>query len=566
MKHPRSVICPSANARLSVALAALGGLAGALGCALEPDPGSEGEAADEADGADCPNCTDSSGSDSDDAETDSQGASETESSTRSDTEQAEAEAEAESDTGPEPPLYDDPLVYVAPGHGDEVVATAWDGERFAVNCGGFGARIDDLSDPADPQDFAVIPGRCQNLDFGAFLPGGERMLYLAHHGDSYGGHARLEGHVVDVDGPVPPDDPWANASELFEFVDAERLFEGLVWRDHHLFVTEHQRGLEIFATDPLTGQLDTEPVGGVGALGALGNAIEIALVDDFAYVADAEGFIHVVDVAQLDAPALLSSTPTPGSPRHLDVDQGRLFVALGGDGIASYDLADPAAPSLLGQQSMQGSAQAVDADGELLAVAAWTYSAVHDAEDLSLLATERVVPYPDFEQDLAVVLDGTMMLVGEWEGMHVLDFQPGVTAPDAWIDEELFAFEATEASDRVVVIENRGLEPLVVSEVYPLHESFSVLADLPMTIAPGSKDAFELAYAPPAPDSGAAILVIETDDPDIYHASYQVGLVAQDIWLLDVGESLTEDYAFLDPLGLEGLEGKVLVLSYFALF
>ena len=45
--------------------------------------------------------------------------------------------------------------------------------------------------------------------------------------------------------------------------------------------------------------------------------------------------------------------------------------------------------------------------------------------------------------------------------------------------------------------------------------------------------------------------------------------MTQSSGLVDVGDKLTDAWAFLDPSGagqLSGLEGKVIVLAYFALF
>lgn len=470
----------------------------------------------------------------------------------------------ETDGGDPVPTYDDPLVHTALGHGHEIVGLEYDGERYAITCGGFGGRVDDLIDPDSPGDVGWIEARCQNAAFGPGFPDGSRVVYVTHHGDSFVGAPFLSATRISGDPAYFPDDISGNFLELSKIEDPESLFEGLAWRDDVLAVVEHLDGLELFATGPdgaLTGAVP-EPL---ATLGGLGNAIEVEFgPDGFLYVADADGAVHTIDVADPSAPVLLGTTPTVGSARDLDFDDGQLFVALGGDGVASYSLADPAVPELVDQVVMAGSAQGVDADGPYLAVASWTYSAVLDADTLELLATENVTPFPDFEQDLDIALDGTRVMVGEWEGLHLLEYQVGVTAPDAWIDEDLYAFDLDEASDRVIVIENRGQEELVVSDIAALDLAYSILADLPMHIPPGGKGAFEIAYQPPSLET--ALLVVTTNDPDLYHSSYQKTLLAHDAWNLTVGDQLTEDYAFLDPQGLAGLEGNVTILAYFALF
>ena len=83
---------------------------------------------------------------------------------------------------------------------------------------------------------------------------------------------------------------------------------------------------------------------------------------------------------------------------------------------------------------------------------------------------------------------------------------------------------------------------------------------------PASRASKANSSAPPAPQITPVELGLFTDDPDTYQAHYRLPLVAQDALALDVGDVLDEDYAFLDPEGLAGLEGQVTVLAYFALF
>jgi len=88
-------------------------------------------------------------------------------------------------------------------------------------------------------------------------------------------------------------------------------------------------------------------------------------------------------------------------------------------------------------------------------------------------------------------------------------------------------------------------------------------------VPPKQGRAFEVAFTPPAPESGQGSLILHSDDPDSTQSPMSVLLVARDSPGLDVGDTLTEEFAFLDPAGspdLSGLEGHVVVLAYFALF
>ena len=80
---------------------------------------------------------------------------------------------------------------------------------------------------------------------------------------------------------------------------------------------------------------------------------------------------------------------------------------------------------------------------------------------------------------------------------------------------------------------------------------------------------FDVTYSPPAPSPSRNTLELSTNDPDPAHADLQILLITEDGARLDVGDALTEEFGFLDPNGagqLSSLEGKVVVLAYFALF
>ena len=58
-------------------------------------------------------------------------------------------------------------------------------------------------------------------------------------------------------------------------------------------------------------------------------------------------------------------------------------------------------------------------------------------------------------------------------------------------------------------------------------------------------------------------------DLDRFDQDFEAGLVSAETNRLDVGDLLPDDFAFLDPNGafdITGLDGKVVVLAYFALF
>ncbi|MBW2736997.1 MAG: hypothetical protein JRH20_31830, partial [Deltaproteobacteria bacterium] len=132
----------------------------------------------------------------------------------------------------------------------------------------------------------------------------------------------------------------------------------------------------------------------------------------------------------------------------------RVYVAMGGAGVDVFDVSDPRAPQRVATIAGRGSAQAVDVQGDLLAIANWNHVALHQSQSLARLAIERT--RVAFEQNLGVALHGSTAFVGEWEGLHVLGYQPGYVGPTLWIDEELFALDPQTPS-RAVLVHNEGV-------------------------------------------------------------------------------------------------------------
>jgi hypothetical protein len=465
-----------------------------------------------------------------------------------------------SDSGGEPCCYGDGIRQLTPAGGAEVVDLEQQGE-YSITCGGFGARIDHLGPDLSIETTLSAGARCQNIAFGPKDDAGQ-VFYLAHHGDGWVASPSLS--VWRVGGH-------AGVSLIDEVKDRNRLFEGIEWRDGRLYATLHEQGVQVFETGS-NGE-------GLQLMGAtsfpFSNAIEIALDDagEFAFVADGAGGVRVLSLTETPPESYLqvaATIETGGLARHVEWADGRLYTALGGGGVIVHDVGEPLAALEVGRIETRGSAQQVAIDGDLLAIAAWSHLALHDAQTLELLGTERVRQWAESEQDLAVDIAGTNIFLGEWNHSYVLEYESGLAAPDLWLNESVFDFQPGVAEARAVVVENRGTRPLIVGEVSTsAPDSFTVDVDTPVTIEAGSKFAFELGFSPPAPSSGEAHLIIESDDPDADNGlgGYRSRLLVRETAGIDVGDPLGDEFGFLDVSGeLGALEGDVLVLAYFALF
>jgi len=430
-------------------------------------------------------------------------------------------------------------------------------DDLAILCGGFGARLFDVTQATEPLFVGSAGSRCQHAAHGPLLPNGSRTLFITHHGDSYIPTPSIKSFAWDGQN---------GTAELASETQAGLLYEGIAYDSGYLFAAAHTDGLvvhQVGADASLTP---------VGSLGGLGNAWKVEVQAQIAYVVDSEVGVHLVDISDPAAPALLTTVTTTASPRDIALVSDRMYVALGGLGIDVFDISTAAGPvpdlTWVTTIPTLGSAQSVSVEGPVLAVAAWNHVATYDTESFAPLATERTRGGAEFEQDLGVAMKGDLVYVAEWNDLHVLEHRDGYVAPDITLDRELYAFDPDVAGSAAVVVRNRGRAELRVCGAMVGNSAYQANG-ASLVIAPGEADFFEVAFSPPAPPSASTLTLI-TNDPDANQASFDVLLSAEaSPTALKVGDSLTDSFAFLDPSGagqLSGLEGKVVVLSYFALF
>jgi LVIVD repeat len=443
----------------------------------------------------------------------------------------------------------DPLVHlVADGGRTEAVDIEVSGD-FAILCGGFGARIKNIAAPG------IVPAaaageRCQHAAFGLRTPGSQ-LFFLAHHGDSWVETPSLSSWLLHDDGTV---------LQLASISEPGVLYEGLAFGGTHLFAAAHASGVRVYE---LAG--DGSPTLVASVTEGLGNPWKIALDGDLAFVADNELGVAVIDVSQPGTPTLVGVTPTAGRPVDVAVTEDRVFVAEGGFGVEVFERNGSTLEAMRSIDT-RGTAQAVDSNGDVLAVAAWSHVAIYEPDSGVLLASERLRGYPAFEQDLGVAMVDDLVFVAEWEAMHVLRHRPGFVAADLWIDDSQIEVPSDSPATRAVVLHNRGHLPLRIDDIAADNGAFAVQGTS-LVVPPGAGDFVELDYTPPGPVGGLSTLTITSNDID--RPNYDLGLVSVDTSKLNVGDPLDDSFAFLDPSGagqLAGLQGKVVVLAYFALF
>jgi hypothetical protein len=452
--------------------------------------------------------------------------------------------------------FGDPLQRSATTSGSEVVDIESD-DTFVWACGGFGARISNISNPDKPTYVGSASSRCQRIGIGPLINGDTRIFYLAHHGDSWVSQPHLWTYHLK---------PGGQPQLVDTKTDPDVLYEGLLWHDGYLYVANHSNGLRIYQTDD-------EGIASVNStIGGFSNAWKIARSGDYLYIADATGGIKVVDITEPEFASMVAAVETNGAARDVDAYENRLYVALGGDGFDVLDISVPDKPVIIKHVETLGSVQDIDRDGNLLGIANWSHVTLRDASNYHLLATERVRDFPHFEEDLGIVVSGQHVIIGEWEGVHILKHVPGYIAPDIWIEEELLAFQSDAPNARALIIKNRGLVELDITHIEIQNSDGFEMDKSELVIPPGGAGVVEIVYTPPADATFKVNTQISlfSNDPDPGQSPYRLHVVAgKSATKLDVGDQLNNSFGFLDPDGLndvQGLKGHVTVLAYFALF
>ena len=466
---------------------------------------------------------------------------------------------------PEPPTpgdWLDPVEVLDDWDGpqfSELMDLEVDGELLAFCTAVQGLQLYDISDPADLEFLAAAEfsdgssayPRCQHLSFD-----GQRRIVVTNRGDSI----QRDSFLAVLDASTP------DAPVELSSMEVDWSPEGSTIVGETLFVSGHDAGLVVLdiAADGSLSETTRVP---------LENAWQVRVQDDWAYVANGNAGLAVVDVTNPPAASAVALLDLPGPAKDLEVDGDRLYVALGAAGIATVDISDPAAPVLLDTDDTPGSALGV-ALGDALYVADWNELRVFDVtnrDDPRLVAKEPLpLETESGSRTLGIAAAGDVLFSGNWTEMVSYRYFADRTAPDITV-EPIFAqlpeAVAGSTSSSVITITNEGSEPLVFTGLDVRDDKLEW--DGPVrddVLAPGASVNAVLRYHAENAASFAGELVIETDDPD----QPQIVVTAEaNTGGITVGSEFPGatwvDWQG-DTVSFSEHAGEVVLLSYFATF
>lgn len=107
----------------------------------------------------------------------------------------------------------------------------------------------------------------------------------------------------------------------------------------------------------------------IGGTSTVGDAIGVDVVDGIAYVADGNSGLTLIDVTDPTSPVLVANHALPGRAYEVEVSGGYAYVACGFAGLVTVDVTDPGALDTVSTRPTDGSARALDIVDDLLVLA-----------------------------------------------------------------------------------------------------------------------------------------------------------------------------------------------------
>ncbi|HYH87460.1 MAG TPA: Ig-like domain-containing protein [Pyrinomonadaceae bacterium] len=155
-----------------------------------------------------------------------------------------------------------------------------------------------------------------------------------------------------------------------------------------------------------------------------GHANDVRVVGSTVYIADGASGLRIIDVSDPAHPALRGAVDTPGDARDVVVYGTRAYVADGTAGLQVIDVSNPAAPTILRTVDTPGNALGVDVAGNIAVVSdGFPVNGVR-VIDLTNLAAAQIVGQISLTSNAEdVVTRGTLAYVaGTSGGLIIVDY------------------------------------------------------------------------------------------------------------------------------------------------
>ncbi|MEK6279383.1 MAG: DUF5050 domain-containing protein [Acidobacteriota bacterium] len=162
----------------------------------------------------------------------------------------------------------------------------------------------------------------------------------------------------------------------------------------------------------------------VSTLDTAGTANDIRVVSNLAYVADGSEGLQIIDVSNPAGPFLLGTINTPGDARDVVVFGPRAYVADGTAGLQIINVSNPSAPAIVRTVDTAGTASGVDIAGNIAVVADQSPTSGVRIIDITNEAGAQIVGTLNMSSNVEdlVTRDSLAYCAGTNNGLFIVDF------------------------------------------------------------------------------------------------------------------------------------------------
>jgi hypothetical protein len=295
-------------------------------------------------------------------------------------------------------------------------------------------------------------------------------------------------------------------------------------------------------------------------LEGLASPWSLAIEGDYAYIADNQLGLVVVDLTNPDAPVLVGPAEESEALQDVDVYGGHVYGAAGSKGVQIFSLEDAAHPTLAAEIEPGGAIISVSAGGDLLWTANQEGVAAIDIRLPSLPVLVGTESTPSWAMGVEATEAGVFL--ADWNRVATFEADPTVLAPDAQTDLSALYFpEGT--TEQILTLRNGGSTTLDIAGLSRDIEDIDVTVDR-LEVAPGESAEIRVRWEGQGDLSGS--LCVATNDPDD-PIQYLEILTSNDDSSVLIGEP-APDFVLPDTEGvyrtLSEQRGHPVVLVYFA--
>jgi hypothetical protein len=417
---------------------------------------------------------------------------------------------------------------------------------YVVGTGGL--WIVDIKNPSSPSLLGTF------VTSGGEGRGGPQIYGAALNGNVVYCFERTNGvEIIDVTNPARPTSAGARYLR-----DNSYSYEHGVISGNLLYLAAHDHGVEIIDISNPRAFVHRAVV-------QTGNAFDLAVRNNYLFVADGAAGLSVVEVSNPLAPKLLLTIPTSNLAQDVVLDGQYAFVAAGSSGMDVFDISNPAAPRFVTNYHVDGFTNHLNISSGRAFLANWETVEIVDISNPAqpdLVGTQHA-----FQRAMAIATAGDYFYAGDWSALRIYRFD-NIPAPDVNADPLEMNFGTIAVGGTQVqnlTIENLGKAPLMVSSISATGAGFSV-ASAAFTLNRFERRDVPVTYRPTSTNRVSGFINIVSNDPDEGQKivpltggnnTLGVGDTPPDFTLADLKGA---NYRLLDFIG----QRKIIVLAFYA--